>query len=661
MSDQLGLNFDGAVNGAAVMGPGMARWGTDVVTPVERVGNVWLKRDDKFAIGGSRGGKVRTCLRLAVEAQARGATVLVTAGSRQSPQVNIVATIAATLGMDAECHVPDGEMTPELEAAESMGATLIRHRPGYNSVIVARAKESARRPGYAEIPFGMETPLAIECTRGQVANLPFGQMRRLVVPVGSGMTLAGVLAGLADVGWGSTPEVVGVVVGADPTARLDKYLQGWQWVARLIRSELDYHEHAPVTNLGGVELDPVYEAKCLPYLEEGDVLWVVGCRATVAPKTIELPADLGATAVVTDADIARNTYTLTDVANMQEEMWASRGPLPPTPTAVPAGDALEVVVADATGEEVVRARPIDLLEPLALDIDVRRQPVSLADDFVVPPFSVLDRRSGLWQDRKRRWLSDYDIKSEVGRGDKLTFQFADNDFGRQMAGRVGETSVFDPVLCELVYRWFSAPNARVLDPYCGGSVRGIVASVLGCRYTGVDIRQEQVDANKAQTGLCSGPPPWWLVGDATNLDGCLVGYQYDLVFSCPPYADLEVYSDDPRDISAWPYDEFLAGHAKSIRDACARLVDNRFAVWVIGDVRDKNGTYRGLHHAAVEAFTAAGLRVINECVLVDPAGTAPVRGRRPFEANRKVTLTHQHVLVFVKGDVRAAADWVNGV
>jgi DNA modification methylase len=283
-------------------------------------------------------------------------------------------------------------------------------------------------------------------------------------------------------------------------------------------------------------------------------------------------------------------------------------------------------------------------------------PVSLADRFVVPPFSILDRRSGDWQDRKRKWLS-MGIKSEEGRADKLTFSFADTDFGREMAERVGETSVFDPVVCELVYRWFTKPGAKVLDPFCGGSVRGVVASTLARWYYGVDIRPEQVDANKAQLNICSDIEPKWLVGDATNLEDTFGGDEFDLVFSCPPYADLEVYSDHPRDISAWGYDEFVAGHAKAIKDACAMLRPNRYAAWVIGDVRDKKGRYLGLHHETVEAFKAAGLQVINECVVVDPVGTAAVRSGRPFEANRKITLTHQHLLVFVKGDVRAAADW----
>lgn len=304
------------------------------------------------------------------------------------------------------------------------------------------------------------------------------------------------------------------------------------------------------------------------------------------------------------------------------------------------------------------ADPRELLQDDALfDVELAA-PISLADRFAVPPFSVLDRRAGYWQDRKRAWLS-LGIKSEVGRDEDLAFGATgihnNPNFGGY--GALGGTSVFDPVLCELAYRWFSRASARVLDPFCGGSVRGVVASVLQRRYTGVDISRRQIDANKAQQHLCSGPEPWWVVGDATNLDGCLAGYQYDMIFSCPPYADLEVYSTNPRDISTWSYPAFLEGYRKAIRDACARLQPNRYVVWVIGDVRDKDGTYRGLHHETVAAFRSAGLRVINELIIVDPAGTAPARAGRPFEANRKVTLTHQHFLVFVKGDVREAADW----
>jgi hypothetical protein len=41
----------------------------------------------------------------------------------------------------------------------------------------------------------------------------------------------------------------------------------------------------------------------------------------------------------------------------------------------------------------------------------------------------------------------------------------------------------------------------VLDPFAGGSARGIVASRLGGRYIGIELRAEQVAANVAQLHL----------------------------------------------------------------------------------------------------------------------------------------------------------------
>lgn len=310
-----------------------------------------------------------------------------------------------------------------------------------------------------------------------------------------------------------------------------------------------------------------------------------------------------------------------------------------------------------------------IADAVLFDVEVG-PPVTLADRFTMPPFSVLDRRQGEWQNRRRRWLR-LGIQSELGRADKLTFNRPHEGNGLyERLAMMDQSSIFDPVICELVYRWFSRPAAVVLDPFAGGSVRGVVAAVLDRRYTGVDLRPEQVTANAAQLdtiafGPGDAPPhrcpiPNWLVGDATKLDSVLPwDAEYDLVFSCPPYADLEVYSDDPRDISSWSYDDFTTGHNKAIADAVSYLRDDRYACWVVSDVRDKKtGCYRGLPMATVQAFVDAGCRLLNECVIVDPAGTAPVRTRAPFEANRKVARVHQVLYVFVKGDVRRAADWV---
>jgi hypothetical protein len=72
-----------------------------------------------------------------------------------------------------------------------------------------------------------------------------------------------------------------VCVGADPTKRLDTWAPPlWRAMCTLADSDLDYHEQAPPEwcNHFGWPLDPVYEAKAVPHLREGDAFWIVGIR-----------------------------------------------------------------------------------------------------------------------------------------------------------------------------------------------------------------------------------------------------------------------------------------------------------------------------------------------------------------------------------------------
>lgn len=218
------------------------------------------------------------------------------------------------------------------------------------------------------------------------------------------------------------------------------------------------------------------------------------------------------------------------------------------------------------------------------------------------------------------------------------------------------TSIFDPVICEIAYRWFCPPGGTVLDPFAGGSVRGIVASRLGRRYVGIELRAEQVAANRAQLHLAGEPAPEWRHGDSRDIGRLAADAEADLIFSCPPYWNLERYSDDPSDLSNMGEAEFFAAQAAIIREAVARLRDDRFAVWVIGDVRDGDGCYVNLSGKTVEAFEAAGARFYNDAILVTAVGSLPVRAGRQFEASRKLGRTHQNIMVFVKGDPRKATE-----
>ena len=314
-----------------------------------------------------------------------------------------------------------------------------------------------------------------------------------------------------------------------------------------------------------------------------------------------------------------------------------------------------------------------------------RPPVTspVAEKFLVPPFTVLNAREGNWQERKRAWAA-MGIQGEIGRDAESYNTGAPGDLSRQMRSEIGRrgitealpesskddftrlsvdcrndlgtkggVSIFDPVVCELAYRWFTGEGAQIIDPFAGGSVRGIVASCLGRKYWGCDLRSEQIDANRVQCeALCNDPLPVWVCGDSlSHLDDAPPA---DFVFSCPPYGNLEEYSQDPVDLSFMDHSEFLVAYRDIIAKACAKLRQDRFACFVVGDFRDKRGNYRNFVSDTIKAFLDAGLQLYNEAILVTSVGSACMRVTKQFEASRKFAKTHQNVLVFVKGDPKKA-------
>src|SRR5262245_446260 len=161
---------------------------TPTLTPVEEYDGFWVKRDDLYCLAGVRGGKVRACWALCKDAEAQG---LVTASHRPSPQGHIVSAVAKRLGIPCRVHTPLGEYTDQMQQAADNGAVITQHECGYNNVIIKRAMDDAVRLGWLHVPFGMECKQAVQSVSEQVRNLPL-EIKRLVVPVGSGISLAGI-------------------------------------------------------------------------------------------------------------------------------------------------------------------------------------------------------------------------------------------------------------------------------------------------------------------------------------------------------------------------------------------------------------------------------------------------------------------------------------
>ena len=291
----------------------------------------------------------------------------------------------------------------------------------------------------------------------------------------------------------------------------------------------------------------------------------------------------------------------------------------------------------------------------------------LRDKYIEPPFSVFDTKQGTWQRRRNKWKA-LGIESELGRKVDGT-HFAGRHRQAERSGKkpaestqrildVGEHSIFDPVVCELAYLWFSGKeNARILDPFAGGSVRGIVAATLGHDYTGIELRPEQVESNIEQANKIfeeKEKKPKWIVGDSNKiLDNLNDGVQsnqleeFDFVFSCPPYGNLEIYSDMQDDISNMEYPQFLKIYESIIAKSCKILKQGELACFVVGEFRDKKGHFYGFVPDTINAFKKCGMKFYNEIILLNAIGSASVRANTSMK-NRKVVKIHQNVLVFKK-------------
>lgn len=264
--------------------------------------------------------------------------------------------------------------------------------------------------------------------------------------------------------------------------------------------------------------------------------------------------------------------------------------------------------------------------------------------FTVPPFSVLDARQGYWQDRKKAWLEKTGNLSETRDGEFGKFSGG----GSNLTDTInGGTSNFDPVLAEVMYKWFCPPAGHILDPFGGEQTKGVVAGELGYKYTACEIREEQCALNRKKTSMYNNVR--YICGDSNQIGQHIKERGFDMLLTSPPYYDLEVYSKE--DMSALgTYEEFMAQYKNIFRQCYEMLADDTFAVVKVGEIRDKaTGVYRSFVPGTIEALTDIGFNYYNELVLVTAVGTAPIRANRSMN-NRKVVKLHQNVLVFYKGD-----------
>ena len=291
-------------------------------------------------------------------------------------------------------------------------------------------------------------------------------------------------------------------------------------------------------------------------------------------------------------------------------------------------------------------------------------PKALHEKYVVPPFSVFNTHQPYYRERMRMWR-DLGMCGTNGRiTDVNGLSYDNRRMDKQKTHQHNGTSTFSPVVCEVVYKWFTPhEHSKIFDPFAGGITRGAIASVLGHDYIGYDINPNQIESNIEEFAKISerydikGSCRW----ECHNSADSYVDYgqnkwiKYDLIFTCPPYFNLEKYSDIMGDLSLHTeYERFMFDYVYIIDKCYHYLADNSFMVWVVSDVRRKDtGAYYGLVADTIKQAQSVGFQLYNEIILYNETGNLAITSGDYLKKARKVGRQHQNILVFYKGDTKA--------
>lgn len=209
----------------------------------------------------------------------------------------------------------------------------------------------------------------------------------------------------------------------------------------------------------------------------------------------------------------------------------------------------------------------------------------------------------------------------------------------------GKCSVFNPHLAQMILSAYCSQNSKIYDCFGGGGTRGYIATKMGHKYFGIEIREEEVNRIKKQF------QKWKMsfdiiLGDSREYK--IENESYDFSFSCPPYYNLELYSEIEGDLSNCKnYDEYLIDLGKVVKNVYNCLKIGSFSVWVVGNFRDKNGILQHLNGDLVNIAKKVGFKLWDEIIWNGASKVALTRCGK-FEVNRKSVRMHEYILIFKK-------------
>lgn len=260
-----------------------------------------------------------------------------------------------------------------------------------------------------------------------------------------------------------------------------------------------------------------------------------------------------------------------------------------------------------------------------------RENIRVDEQFGFKPYSVIrpDVKS------KSKWSHAY---LNDGDDDKRR-----NDTNEYLPGL--KFSEFHAGIAESILRYWSLVGSVVVDPFAGRATRAIVSTELGRQYHGYEVSEKtrmrvirHFNKNK------------WAIpifhADGTKMEHTETE-SADLIFTCPPYYNIEKYESVDNQLSDEDTYESFMDRMNTCTDNCFRVLkEGAFSVWVVGDFRE-SGKYRMFHSDLVRSFERSGFNLHDIIIMENISPFAPLQMGK-VASKRYTSKVHEYIIVMRK-------------
>lgn len=268
-----------------------------------------------------------------------------------------------------------------------------------------------------------------------------------------------------------------------------------------------------------------------------------------------------------------------------------------------------------------------------------RSDKSVIDQFGFKPFSIFKPT----KESKAEWESIayfYDDEVDERKG-----------YGVRNKEGIAKMSEFHAGLAENIIKYWSLKGAKVVDPFAGRVTRAVVTTSLNREYFGYEITPNTY--NRAlrhfqslnNQGKLTSSPTLYL-GDGTKLEKTPDNF-VDLVFTCPPYFNIEKYESVEGQLSDIDdYDKFMELIDRTAVNCFRVLKPGTFCIWVVADFR-KDCELLPFHADTMRSFVKAGFSN-HDLIVIENITPFSAMQLEKAAAKRYTSKIHEYVLVFRK-------------